>query len=334
MSKITRRRVLARATAGLAAIGFSAPFVRPVRAATTISFRLDWTPYGAHAPFWLAQQEKMFEKAGLNVTIGQGQGSGLVAQLVGRGNDQMAFIDFATMAKAIAQGVPVIGVQRLLANLLVVISHADAPIKNPKELEGKVIAFAPSESSGQLLPALMGAAGADLKKVNILTPAVGAKNALFLQKRADAIPAQLNVQIAELEAQGAKLYYFLYSDFGVQLLSQGLAGNVDWLKANSEAAKAFIRVSAEAHKAANADPEKAVDLMVKSVPQEAHNKNVLLSQVKIARNSYVTPATKDKPFGYMADEDWKITIDNEVKYGGLANPPALDKLYTNTYLSS
>ncbi len=35
------------------------------------------------------------------------------------------------------------------------------------------------------------------------TDAVGAKSALFLERRADAIPAQLNVQIAQLEAQGA-----------------------------------------------------------------------------------------------------------------------------------
>ena len=150
MTTITRRQALAGA-AVLATSALSAPFITRPKAATPISFRLDWTIYGTHAPFYLALEEKMFEKAGLDVSIGEGQGSGTVAQLVGRGNDQMAFIDFASMIRAVEAGVPVIAVQRLVANLMCVISHADAPIKTPKDLEGKIIAFAASESTGQLI---------------------------------------------------------------------------------------------------------------------------------------------------------------------------------------
>ncbi|MGE0716505.1 MAG: ABC transporter substrate-binding protein, partial [Alphaproteobacteria bacterium] len=331
MTKISRRGLLAGTTGLLAATALTTPFVRGARAATNISFRLDWTIYGSHAPFYLALEEKMFEKAGLNVSIGEGQGSGTVAQLVGRNNDQMAFIDFATMIRAIDQGVPIIGVQGLLASLIVIISHADAPVKSPKELEGKIIAFAASESSGQMLPALMGKAGADLKKVSILNPAVGAKNALFLQKRADAIPANVNVQVAELEAQGAKLHYFKYSDFGVELLSQGIGANVNWLKENGEAAKAFIRASREAHLATLANPEKAVDLLIKRLPDQARNKKVLMRQIELSKDSYVTTATKGKPFGVMAEEDWKTTQDNLVQFAGLPKAHPLDKLFTNAY---
>lgn len=331
MTNVKRRKILAGTSAALASAVLSAPFVRTARAATRISFRLDWTIYGTHAPFYLALEEKLFEKAGLDVSIGEGQGSGTVAQLVGRNNDQMAFIDFATMIRAIEQGVPVIGVQRLLASLMSVISHADAPVRSPKELEGKIIAFAASESTGQMLPALMTKAGADLKKVSILNPAVGAKSALFLQRRADAIPANVNVQVAELEAQGAKLYYFRYSDFGVELLSQGLAANVGWLKQNGEAAKAFVRVSRDAHALALADPGKAVDLLIRRLPSQARNKAILLRQMELSKDSYVTSATRGKPFGFMAEEDWKLTQDTLVQYGGLPKATPLDKLYTNAF---
>lgn len=331
MAKITRRSLLAGTTGLVAGTMLSAPFVRRAHAATPISFRLDWTIYGTHAPFYLALEEGMFEKAGLDVSIGEGQGSGTVAQLVGRNNDQMAFIDFASMIRAIEQGVPVIGVQRLVASLMCVISHADAPIKSPKELEGKVIAFAASESTGQMIPALMTKAGADIKKVSILNPAVGAKNALFLQRRADAIPANINVQVGQLEAQGAELYFFRYSDFGVELLSQGLAANVGWLQENGDAAKAFVRVSRDAHAVALEDPEKAVDLLIKRLPDQARNKSVLLRQMELSKDAYTTSATKDKPFGYMAEEDWKLTQDTLVEYGGLPRATALDKLYTNAY---
>lgn len=331
MTTTTRRRVLAGSTGLLAATALSVPFIQGARAATKVSFRLDWTIYGTHAPFYLALEEKMFEKAGLDVSIGEGQGSGTVAQLVGRNNDQIAFIDFASMIRAIEQGVPVIGVQRLVASLMCIISHADAPIKSPKELEGKVIAFAASESTGQMLPALMTKTGADLKKVSILNPAVGAKNALFLQRRADAIPANVNVQVGELEAQGAKLHYFRYSDFGVELLSQGLGANVGWLKENGEAAKAFVRASRDAHAEALANPEKAVDLLIKRLPDQARNKKTLLRQMELSKDAYTTTATKGKPFGFMAEEDWKLTQDTLVQYGGLPKATPLDKLFTNAY---
>lgn len=331
MSKFTRRNVLAGTTAVLASAALSAPFIRGARAATSISFRLDWTIYGTHAPFYLALEEKMFEKAGLNVTIGEGQGSGTVVQLVGRNNDQMAFIDFASMIRAVEQGVPVIAVQRLVASLMCIISHADAPVKSPKELEGKVIAFAPAESTAQMFPALMTKAGADIKKVSILNPAVGAKSALFLLRRTDAITANVNVQVAELEAQGAKLHYFRYSDFGVELLSQGLAGNAEWLKANSDAAKAFVRVSRDAHTVALANPEKAVDLLIRRLPDQARNKKTLMRQMELSKDAYTTSATKGKPFGIMVDEDWKTTQDTLVQYGGLPKATPLDRLYTNAY---
>lgn len=331
MTRFSRRRVLVGSTAILATTALSAPFIRPARAATNVSFRLDWSIYGTHAPFYLALEEKMFDKAGLNVTISEGQGSGTVAQLLGRGHDQIAFIDFASMIRAIEQGVPIMGVQRLVASLMCIISHADAPVKSPKELEGKIIAFAASESTGQMFPALMTKAGADIKKVSILNPAFGAKNALFLQRRADAIPANVNVQVGELEAQGAKLYFFRYSDFGVELLSQGLGVNNDWAKANAEAVKGFVRASRDAHAVALKDPEKAVDLLVKRLPDQARNKKTLLRQMELSASAYETSATKGKPFGVMVDEDWKVTQDNLVQYGGLTKATPLDKLYTNAY---
>jgi NitT/TauT family transport system substrate-binding protein len=243
----------------------------------------------------------------------------------------MAFIDFASMIRAVEQGVPIIAVQRLLANLMCVISHADAPVKTPNELEGKVIAFAASESTGQIIPALLAKAGADIKKVSVLNPAVGAKNALFLQRRADAIPANVNVQVAELEAQGASLYYFLYSDFGVELLSQGIAANVPWLQQHAEAAKAFLRVAREAHAAALGDPAKAVDLVIKHRPDQARNRGTLLRQIELSKNSYVTSATKDKPFGTMVDEDWNATQDTLVRYGALPKATPVNALYSNAY---
>ena len=268
------------------------------------------------------------------MSIGEGQGSATVAKLVGQGNDPLGFVDFTSMIRAVEQGVPLLAIQRVISNVMCVISNADDPIRSPKELEGKVVAYAPSESTGQMMPALLQKSNVDASKINVLNPAVGAKNAVFLQRRADAIPANVNVQVAQLEGQGAKLYYFLFSDFGVEMMNNGIVANTDWLQRTPDAAKAFTRVTAAAHKAAKENPEKAVDLLIKHLPQQARNKALLLRQLDLTFPALETRSTKGKEFGFMAEEDWRTTQDLLLKYGGLGKQVALEKLYTNKFLKT
>lgn len=330
MKKISRRTVVF----GTSALTLCGPCVRRAKASTPISFRLDWAIYGSHAPFYLALGEKMYEKAGLDVSIGEGQGSATVAKIVGQGNDPIGFLDFTSTIRAVEQGIPLVAIGRVISNAMCVISHADAPIRAPKELEGKVVAYAPSESTGQMLPALLQRSNVDVGKVNVLNPATGAKNAVFLQGRADAIPANVNVQIAQLEEQGAKLHYFLFSDFGVEMMNNGIVANANWVQQNRDAAKAFVHASLEAFRASKEDPDKAIDLLIKQVPQQARNRTVLRRQLELTFPTLETGNTKGKPPGFMAEQDWRATQDLLLKYGGLSKPVELSKLFTNELLEA
>ncbi|MFB6462881.1 ABC transporter substrate-binding protein [Bradyrhizobium tunisiense] len=330
MKKISRRT----AVFGAGTFALSGPFVRRAKASTPISFRLDWAIYGSHAPFYFALQEKMYEKAGLDVAIGEGQGSATVAKIVGQGNDPVGFLDFTSTIRAVEQGIPLVAIGRVISNVMCVISHAEAPIRAPKELEGKVVAYGATESTGQMLPALLQRSDVDASKINVLNPATGAKNALFLQGRADAIPANVNVQIAQLEDQGAKLHHFLFSDFGVEMMNNGIVANANWVRQNHDAAKAFVRTSMDAFMMSKEDPDKAIDMLIKRMPQQARNRTVLRRQLELTFPSLVTRNTVGKPLGSMADQDWRETQDLLLKYGGLSRAVELSKLYTNELIES
>jgi NitT/TauT family transport system substrate-binding protein len=298
-----------------------------------VSLRLDWTLYGTHAPFFLAAERGYYGEEGLDVKISEGQGSATVLKLIAQGQDQFAFVDYGTMIKGVAQGLPVkavYGIQR--SNPMVIVSHAEAPIRTPQDLVGKIIAMAPAESTAQIFPAILAASNVEANKVSVVNPAVGAKNALFLQKRVDAMTANINVQIAQLEAQGAKLEYMRYADFGVNTLGHGIAVESGYLAKNPAVVKRFLKATSRAWAEALKSPDAAIEAMMKSYPQLRDQKGVFLRQFELTLPTIETPNTKGKPLGWMAAEDWKSTLDILVKYTGFEKPLPVEQYYTNEFV--
>ena len=62
-------------------------------------FRLNWTLYGEHAPFFVARDKGFYKEEGLDVEILEGSGSTTVAQLVANMTNPIAYVDAATMMR-------------------------------------------------------------------------------------------------------------------------------------------------------------------------------------------------------------------------------------------
>jgi NitT/TauT family transport system substrate-binding protein len=300
---------------------------------TNISLRLDWTFYGTHAPFFLASDTGLYRAEGLTVAIGEGSGSGNTARLVSQGNDQLGFFDFGTMVKGVGGGMPlqaIFGVHQ--KSPMIILSMADAPIKSPKELEGKVIAMAASESTAQMFPVLLAAAGVDASKVSVVAPAAGAKNALLMQRRADAITAVSYFQVPTMEAQGVKIYTFNYADFGVSALEGGIAANAKWLSANPEVAKKFIRATQKAFDLARANPAAAIDAAIRMRPELARTRETNLRQLQLSLDSMATPNTKGLPTGKMSEKDWTAMVEQLKSSKQIPELIPINRLFTNEFI--
>jgi NitT/TauT family transport system substrate-binding protein len=301
-------------------------------AQTAVQIRLDWSLNGLHAPIFLAREKGYFAKENLDVSIVEGQGSATVMQLVAQGQEQFGLIDYSTMIYGVAGGLPIVAIGRVVSNLLGVISHADAPIKSPEDLVGKVIAYAPSESSGIVMSALFANNGIDSTKVNVLNPATGAKSALFLQGRIDAMPGSLNVQPAQLEAQGAKVYYFRFADFGVGAMEQGLIVNRTFLAADPKSVRGFVKAVLRGYADAKTDVAGATDALIRAHPEQARYRAVLIKQLEVTLTGLETNRTKGKPMGVMAAEDWQDMEDVLRRFGNLKRDVPVSELFSNEYL--
>jgi NitT/TauT family transport system substrate-binding protein len=112
----------------LAAIAVIAALDPSARAQTLdkFQFRLNWTLYGEHAPFFVALDKGFYKEEGLEVEILEGSGSTTVAQLV----SNMP----ATMMRGVGAGMPIkaVGVT-LQQSPMAFIYRADAP--RPTKIE-------------------------------------------------------------------------------------------------------------------------------------------------------------------------------------------------------
>lgn len=317
-----------------ASLFISLQVISPSVAEDQLSLRLDYSIYGTHAPFYLAIAEELYKAEGIDLKIGEGSGSSNTAKLVAQGTDPVGFMDYGSMLKGVAAGMPLKAVFAVhQRSPMVIISHKDTPIKSPKELEGKSLGMSASESTAQMFPVLAELNNVDIAKISVIAPSVGAKSALFLQKRANSITGVTYFHIPPLEAQGGQLNYFYYADFGVSALEGGIAVNENWLKNNPDIARRFLKATGKAFVIAKSDPVRAVDAMVKLRPDLSRNRDMLIRQLELSMEATSTENTKGLPFGQMSEKDWQAMVDQFVISKQIASEIPLDKLYTNEFIS-
>src|SRR6266571_1979276 len=94
------------AVAAVFSLSLSGQAVLAADEAHTLSVRLDWLATGYQAPFFLAAEKGWFKKAGLDVTIQQGNGSATTVQLVGTGQFDVGHAALSNMAFGRSKGMP------------------------------------------------------------------------------------------------------------------------------------------------------------------------------------------------------------------------------------
>jgi NitT/TauT family transport system substrate-binding protein len=127
--------VLVSFAVGVALVIAAAP--PAIAASEKLSLRLDWTPHGMHAPIFLAVEKGWFQRAGLDVTIEDGNGSVIAAQLVGAGQFDIGHASLSSVAIARGKGLPVTSVAGFIRKSdMGVLVPVGSGWKSAKDLEG------------------------------------------------------------------------------------------------------------------------------------------------------------------------------------------------------
>src|SRR6266581_1168964 len=301
-------------------------------------FRLNWTLYGEHAPFFVARDKGFYAAEGLEVEIQEGSGSTTVAQLVANATSPVAYVDAATMMRGVSNGMPVkaVGVT-LQQSPMSFIYRADAarPTKI-SEIKGSRIAITSGDASLAIFTAFMGKLGMKLEDVQMITVAnPQAKEQAVLNKQADALLGYFMDQGPRMQLQtGVKMGWTrLYDMAGVSTLSSAIIVNTAWLKEakNQDQLRRFLRASQRGWQYTFDHRDEAAEIFMKHAP--AFNKEISLLEIDGTMTILRTKRTKGKPIAWSASEDWKESQDLLEKYAKLKSQPDVNVYFSNEFLS-
>jgi NitT/TauT family transport system substrate-binding protein len=298
-----------------------------------VSVRMDWVFSGYHAPFFVGVKNGYYKAEGLDVTVEPGNGSGIVAQSVGNGNDTFAAVDGGTMMNLRSKGLRVKAIMGILQRSpLSIVYRESSDIQKPKDLEGKKIGVTNGEAPLILLPAFLKVTGVDASKVSLINADPASKEAILLAGQVDGVLNFNFLAVPPLEEHGLKVKTFNYADYGINVPGLSLIARNEFLDAEPDLARKFVRATVKAYEWTVAHPEEAIDILIAANPNEKIPKSSSLRILTLSFPLLHSETTKNKPLGVMAKEDWAKAEDLLVQYQGMKRVSSPDQYFTNAFV--
>ncbi len=307
----------------------------PAFAADKVTLMLNWYVYGEHAPFYYGKEKGFFEKAGIDLDIQEGRGSGVVAQAVAAKTVQFGYIDVPTMMRAAVKGAPITAVGvALQTSPMSAMGFVEKNIKKAEDLKGKTVATTPGDSMSQIWPLFLKKANLKESDMKILSGDATTKLNAVINGQADVLLGYVMDQSMKIkDATGKDVFPIKFADYGINLVSSGVVANRDFVKDNQDLVKRFMLAATQSIEAAVKDPKGAAQSILNANPKGGKIET-LTQGFELTIPLYKDPSGKaNRPFN-VTDANMKETVDVMVEFGGL-EAKAKDEIktyYTNEFL--
>jgi len=326
--RITRRSF----TGCLAALAVLAAGLAPAAAAdlTKLTFVQEWpVPDGFWVPWILGSKKGFYKDEGIELEIQVPPTVADTMKFLGTGAAQVAFTTVMDVIFAKEQQAPVSAIARYgRSNNWGILTAQGKPITVP-ELKGKTIGIYNDAWTKAQLTMMLADAKLTLDDVTMVAAADDTVP-LLLQNKVDAITGITNAEATEVQTAGNQKAEF------VPAIQHGvpntpifmIAANDDWLKANPEVAKAFLRATRKSIEYAVAHPDEGVAAF-----EEMY--------AKAFDPKYIAQQWKDTIplFGEMSpdlmtsnEQDWVSLLAALKKFDVVKAPLEPSAYYTNQYL--
>jgi NitT/TauT family transport system substrate-binding protein len=290
------------------------------------SLRLDWVPGPHHIGPILAAQRGYYAEEGLDLTVRPGRGSGNTVQVVASGGDLFGFADAGTMAIAASKGAPVIMIANVTQRGPIGVITLGSKLSSPKELEGKIVGLVPGEAPQVAMLAVMKQHGIPDTAIRTVAVEAAVKVAALLTKKVDVIPGFSFGDYLRAQSQNPDVQIALFSDWGVNLLGNGYLVARSTLEQQPKLVHGFLRATLRGWTDAIADPQAGIDALMMAFPES--NRQFITAGLPMVIDHMHSNATQGRPLGWMAEEDWKTTLE-VMKSAGLEGDHPAGTYYRN-----
>ena len=295
-----------------------------------VSLRLNWYLGGLHVPFYYGKDKGYYAAEGIDLTINEGRGSANTVQVVAAGSDTFGLADSSSVVLTASKGADVKSVMSLLNTTgFSVVSLAEAPIKTPKDLEGKKVAVTPGDPLGQLLQAVCKANSVDCAKVSMVQVDPAAKVVTVLEKKTDALLGGADDQYFLIKYKGGNPVAMRYADWGANIVGMTIMTSGETIKKNPDLVKRFVRASVKSWEEAKKNPGAAVDAAMKAKPDL--NRQSTLDQLMVDIDLLDSKNSKGK-IGWGAQPDWDQTLAILKNYRELQTTQPWTAFHTNEFV--
>jgi len=300
----------------------------PAFAQEKATLRLNWLMYGFHTPFHLGVERGYYKAEGIDLEIGEGQGSARAVQITAAKGDTFGLSDGASIINGVTKGAPIKAVMGIMNTTpFAIIARADSGIKTIKDFEGKTIAATTGEAGLTILPALLKNAKLDPAKINFLRVDGPTKMVSVLEKRAEALLGGSENQPFILEQRGVASVVFNYADYGTNTMGLAIHVHADTLKDKPKMVEGFIRATRKAFEEAEKNPEAAIAAGVKVKPDM--DKAMALKQLQAGLKLVRSKAAPAAAIGFMPAADWQMTLDLMKEFQDLKTDMPASAFFTN-----
>ena len=320
------RRMLITAAAMLA-LGASGALAQG--AGKPMKITLNFLAAAPNAGFMMAKQMGLYQKAGIDLTIEEGKGSGTTAQMVATGQTDLGFADAPAAMQLRTKGAPVKIIAPVLqTNGFAIIALEDSGIASPKDLVGKKVAVQPGTAQTTLLDAILASNQIDKSKVDIINIDPGAFVGALLEKKVDAILGGADFHSIQIRERGFKVRDIFYRDVGVPTVGLSIIARDDRIKANAELYRKFVETSLQGWDAARKNPDAAADAVVAQFPSV--KKAQVLAQFEVVNKLLCAPGAT--ALGKVPEKNWNTSFELLTQYLGLPKDKPITDYYTTELL--